>query len=130
MIIIEITRPYHVNTIIPYHLILLYDSLPSSGSSKKAENDSLLRLCTSLHDRFQKDQPYANSGIETLLDILSIRKKKCCQRPGTKSVIFNATGSKLYAMNLEGMSVYEFDQSSRKLTREFKFTPQGNGLGL
>jgi DNA-binding beta-propeller fold protein YncE len=41
--------------------------------------------------------------------------------PGTKSVLFNSTGSKLYAMNLEGMSVYEFDQPSRKIKREFKF---------
>lgn len=43
--------------------------------------------------------------------------------PGTKSVLFNSTGSKLYAMNLEGMSVYEFDQPSRKIVREFKFKP-------
>ncbi len=48
--------------------------------------------------------------------------------PGTKSVIFNSTGTKLYAMNLEGMSVYEFDQSSKKITREFKFTPT-RGMG-
>jgi len=48
--------------------------------------------------------------------------------PGTKSVLFNSSGSKLYAMNLEGMSVYEFDQPSRKLTREFKFKPtRGTG---
>src|SRR5687767_3258876 len=38
--------------------------------------------------------------------------------PGTKSVLFNTNGSKLYAMNLEGMSVYEFDQASRKIIRE------------
>lgn len=48
--------------------------------------------------------------------------------PGTKSVLFNSTGSKLYAMNLEGMSVYEFDQVTRKLTREFKFKPT-RGIG-
>jgi DNA-binding beta-propeller fold protein YncE len=31
-------------------------------------------------------------------------------------------------MNLEGMSIYEFDQATRKLTREFKFTPtRGTG---
>ncbi|HTD93201.1 MAG TPA: hypothetical protein VK644_05295 [Chitinophagaceae bacterium] len=41
--------------------------------------------------------------------------------PGTKSVLFNSTGSRLYAMNLEGLSVYEFDQPSRKIIREFKF---------
>ena len=43
--------------------------------------------------------------------------------PGTKSVLFNSDGSKLYAMNLEGMSVYEFDQPSRSVIREFKFKP-------
>jgi DNA-binding beta-propeller fold protein YncE len=48
--------------------------------------------------------------------------------PGTKSVLFNKTGQKLYAMNLEGMSIYEFQQSSRQLEREFKFKPtQGKG---
>ncbi len=48
--------------------------------------------------------------------------------PGTKSVLFNSTGTKLYAMNLEGMSVYEFDQPSRKVVREFKFKPtKGTG---
>lgn len=48
--------------------------------------------------------------------------------PGTKSVLFNSNGSKLYAMNLEGMSIYEFDQPSRKVIREFKFKPtKGTG---
>jgi DNA-binding beta-propeller fold protein YncE len=48
--------------------------------------------------------------------------------PGTKSVLFNSDGSKLYAMNLEGMSVYEFDQPTRKVIREFKFKPtKGQG---
>src|SRR5690349_15656298 len=43
--------------------------------------------------------------------------------PGTKSVLFNTDGSRLYAMNLEGMSVYEFDRPSRKVIRQFKFKP-------
>jgi len=48
--------------------------------------------------------------------------------PGTKSVLFNSNGSKLYAMNLEGLSVYEFDQPSRKVIRRFKFKPtKGTG---
>jgi DNA-binding beta-propeller fold protein YncE len=48
--------------------------------------------------------------------------------PGTKSVLFNKTGEKLYAMNLEGMSIYEFNQSNRSLQREFKFKPtEGTG---
>ena len=48
--------------------------------------------------------------------------------PGTKSVLFNRDGSRLYAMNLEGMSIYEFDQPSRMVAREFKFKPtRGTG---
>ncbi len=48
--------------------------------------------------------------------------------PGTKSVLFNSSGSHLYAMNLEGMSVYEFDQPTRRLVREFRFRPtRGTG---
>jgi DNA-binding beta-propeller fold protein YncE len=48
--------------------------------------------------------------------------------PGTKSVLFNKTGQKLYAMNLEGMSIYEFNQASRQIQREFKFIPTA-GMG-
>ncbi len=55
-------------------------------------------------------------------------KKVLTSAPGTKSVLFNSSGSKLYAMNLEGMSVYEFDQADKKITREFKFTPT-RGMG-
>jgi len=48
--------------------------------------------------------------------------------PGTKSVLFNKDGSLLYAMNLEGMSIYEFDRASRKIQREFRFKPtKGEG---
>jgi len=48
--------------------------------------------------------------------------------PGTKSVLFNADGSKLYAMNLEGLSIYEFDRASRKVIRQFRFKPtKGTG---
>ncbi|MES2774739.1 MAG: YncE family protein [Bacteroidota bacterium] len=48
--------------------------------------------------------------------------------PGTKSVLFNSNSSKLYAMNLEGMSIFEFDQATRKVERVFKFKPtKGTG---
>ena len=48
--------------------------------------------------------------------------------PGTKSVLFNSNGSKLYAMNLEGLSVYEFDQPTKKVIRRFRFKPtKGTG---
>ncbi|RYY63016.1 MAG: YncE family protein [Chitinophagaceae bacterium] len=48
--------------------------------------------------------------------------------PGTKSVLFNEAGTSLFAMNLEGMSVYQFDQGSRKVVRQFRFKPtKGTG---
>ena len=40
---------------------------------------------------------------------------------GTKSVVFSKNMNFLYAMNLEGMSVYEFDRKLRKVTRIFQF---------
>ena len=56
------------------------------------------------------------------------KKELLYAAPGTKSVLFNNNGSKLYAMNLEGMSVYEFDQPTRKVIKEFKFKPtKGSG---
>ena len=61
-------------------------------------------------------------------NIIFEKKEALNSAPGTKSVLFNTSGSKLYAMNLEGMSVYEFDQSTRKILREFKFRPtKGTG---
>jgi DNA-binding beta-propeller fold protein YncE len=47
---------------------------------------------------------------------------------GTKSVLFNPDGSNLYAINLEGMSIYEFDTYSKTLKRQFRFKPtKGSG---
>jgi sugar lactone lactonase YvrE len=40
---------------------------------------------------------------------------------GTKSVLFNARMNRLYALNLEGLSIYEYAQSDKKLARIFKF---------
>lgn len=61
-------------------------------------------------------------------DLTYLKTETLPAAPGTKSVLFNHSGTKLYAMNLEGMSVYEFDQASRKITREFKFKPtKGTG---
>ncbi len=65
-------------------------------------------------------QPYSNIIFE--------KKETLISAQGTKSVLFNSSGSKLYAMNLEGMSVYEFDQPTRKILRVFKFRPT-KGMG-
>jgi len=42
---------------------------------------------------------------------------------GVKSVLFNTKGTKLYALNLEGMSIYEFDREKKKILRKIKFKP-------
>ena len=39
----------------------------------------------------------------------------------TKSVVFNPAGTKLYSLNLEEMSIYEFDSFTKSITRRFKF---------
>ncbi|MEO7309891.1 MAG: YncE family protein [Chitinophagaceae bacterium] len=57
-----------------------------------------------------------------------IKTEELNAAPGTKSVLFNSISSKLYAMNLEGMSVYEFDQATRKVERIFRFKPS-KGIG-
>ncbi len=60
--------------------------------------------------------------------LVFFKKETLASAPGTKSVLFNSKGSKLYAMNLEGMSIYEFDQTTKKVVREFKFKPtRGTG---
>lgn len=69
-----------------------------------------------------------NSTLISGDNLVLIKEEKLNSAPGTKSVLFNTSGSKLYAMNLEGMSIYEFDQSSRKIVNEFKFVPtKGTG---
>lgn len=71
-------------------------------------------------DKMQDFEPYSSLQFEKV-ELLHAA-------PGTKSVLFNSSGSKLYAMNLEGLSVYEFDQATRKVLRQFKFKPT-KGLG-
>jgi hypothetical protein len=75
--------------------------------------------------------PVKDSSESTLRPYSSLEYSKVellQAAPGTKSVLFNTAGSMLYAMNLEGMSIYEFDQPSRKVIREFKFKPtKGTG---
>ena len=61
-------------------------------------------------------------------NLLALGTETLQAAPGTKSVLFNGDGTRLYALNLEGMSVYEFEQKSRKVIREFKFKPtRGTG---
>lgn len=61
-------------------------------------------------------------------ELIYEKTEKLAAAPGTKSVLFNSTGSLLYAMNLEGMSIHEIDRKTRKTLRIFKFKPtRGTG---
>ena len=64
----------------------------------------------------------------TYTQLIFDKEENLTAASGTKSVLFNSIGTKLYAMNLEGMSVYEFDQSTRNISKKFKFKPT-KGLG-
>jgi len=104
-------------------LLFLGSSCQSSGSTNHTVEDSLLTK-KAFVDTVKPPPP----TLKPYTDIVYEKKEVLNAAGGTKSVLFNSTGSKLYAMNLEGMSVYEFDQASRQLTREFKFTPtRGTG---
>lgn len=101
----------------------------SSGSTNSGNADSLLfpakdsQLIT-----LKKDTVIIPPAPKPYSKLEYLKKEIIAAAPGTKSVVFNSSGSRLYAMNLEGMSVYEFTQSTRKITREFKFTPtRGTG---
>ncbi len=111
-----------MQTVLSYFVLFFVTAAcQSAGNNSKAIDDSLV------HQSTKKD-----TVLPILLkpyDELKYKDREVlAAAPGTKSVIFNSTGTKLYAMNLEGMSVYEFDQASRKITREFKFTPT-RGMG-
>jgi|CXWL01.1.fsa_nt_gi DNA-binding beta-propeller fold protein YncE len=103
-------------------LFFLTTGCQSSGSSERNTDNSLARKV------IKKDTFPVIPPLIPYSDIEYEKKEVLSAAGGTKSVLFNTKGSKLYAMNLEGMSVYEFDQATRKLTREFKFTPT-RGMG-
>ena len=96
----------------------------SSGNTNKVPADTTFRQKEKKTFIINKDsvapKPYSQLEYEKVELLQSA--------PGTKSVLFNSNGSKLYAMNLEGMSVNEFDQATKKIIREFKFKPtKGTG---
>jgi DNA-binding beta-propeller fold protein YncE len=103
-------------------LFFLSTGCQSSGGTKTVLSDSSTKQPINTDTVKPAPAPRAYSDIEY------DKKETLSAAGGTKSVLFNSTGSKLYAMNLEGMSVYEFDQASRKISREFKFTPT-RGMG-
>ncbi len=58
-------------------------------------------------------KPYSN--------LQYVRTEEVMAEPGTKSVVFEPSKKRLYAMNLEGMSVAEYNRASRKISQVYRF---------
>ena len=78
------------------------EQTPSAPTAEKKESDSIPAL-----------RPYSQ--------LLHEGTEQINAEPGTKSVLFDHERKHLYAMNLEGMSVAEYDRASRKAVRYFRF---------
>lgn len=96
------------------------DAEPPQQKQELTGNASIVVADTIKKDSIPQLPPYTDLEYEKTMVLRAA--------PGTKSVLFNSTGSRLYAMNLEGMSVYEFDQASKKVIKEYKFKPT-KGMG-
>ena len=106
---------------LPYHGIKTITASETKKEHRLSSCGHITRLAIPGNDLpADTGKPYSNIVFE--------KKETITSAPGTKSVLFNTMGTKLYAMNLEGMSVYEFDQPTRKILREFKFRPT-KGMG-
>ena len=114
------------------HLILksaiIAIAIAIMGCAGKSEHSFTQSDTSHLTARIPVKDSNAPKTLQPYHDIEYTGREVLTAAPGTKSVLFNNAGTKLYAMNLEGMSVYEFDQASRKIDREFKFTPT-RGMG-
>ncbi len=105
-------------------LLLVGASCHEAASAKNLSVDTVLHT----NNTIVSTDTIARPVIKPYDDITYEKTELLKAAPGTKSVLFNTDGSRLYAMNLEGMSIYEFDQSTRKVIREFKFKPtKGTG---
>jgi YVTN family beta-propeller protein len=90
----------------------------SNGISNKADAG----------ERTNDDTILARPSVKAYVRLVFRKAEHLKAAPGTKSVLFNKTGEKLYAMNLEGMGICEFNRASRRIQREFKFKPT-EGVG-
>ncbi len=107
----------------PFFLFLAGCGQAVSGNTDSYAKPPLLKDTTetaNIAETLYKPAPYDSLTYEKVEELNAA--------PGTKSVLFNSNSSKLYAMNLEGMSIFEFDQATRKVERIFKFKPT-KGIG-
>ena len=80
-----------------------------------------IQNCTANNNKKSAENPIEDTTLlaKKYNNIIFEKTEKISASWGTKSVIFNTNGSKLYAMNLEGMSILEYNQATKKITREF-----------
>jgi hypothetical protein len=105
--------------------LFVSSSCQQSSSAQPQVTDTLIPVHPVQKIRDTVPQPIPPKYYD---ELIYEKQELLAAAPGTKSVLFNSNGSRLYAMNLEGMSIYEFDQPTRKVTREFKFKPtKGTG---
>ncbi len=112
-----------MQSILCYFLVFI---MTSSCQSTGNQNENTSK--NPAKNLLRKDSLPAPLVLRPYTDLDYSGRQVLTAAPGTKSVIFNSSGSRLYAMNLEGMSVYEFSQATKKLLREFKFKPSA-GMG-
>jgi DNA-binding beta-propeller fold protein YncE len=107
-------------------VLMLGPGCQESASSALLKTDTL--IVSRIRNAMPADTVPSKTGTSRNDELVYEKTELLRAAPGTKSVLFNSSGSRLYAMNLEGMSIYEFDQASRKIVREFKFKPtRGTG---
>lgn len=95
-------------------------SIGCESQTQPAPANSAERIQTTQIDSTPQFTPYSGLTFQ--------RQERVIAGPGTKSVIFNQDRTRLYAMNLEAMSVSEFDRSTRTALRQFQFEPtKGKG---
>ncbi|MCX8020482.1 MAG: YncE family protein [Chitinophagaceae bacterium] len=111
----------------PKLLFLIGSVVFSCGNADYSDN-TFNKIDTLQNKEIKKVDTDTLPTLKPYTSLEYVKKEILNAAPGTKSVVFNSTGSRLYAMNLEGMSVYEFDRATRKILREFKFKPtRGSG---
>jgi DNA-binding beta-propeller fold protein YncE len=123
VLLLIITGCFFMHRSITYILILMV-----AGGCLQADGKKEPRKDTVETRVLAVDTIVPNKQPAIYQDLVYDKREILVSAPGTKSVIFNQAGTKLYAMNLEGMSVYEFDQVSRRISREFKFSAT-RGMG-
>lgn len=91
-------------------------SCESSLNSKQNGVDS-----TSTKEAIDSSKITSEKKLKAYDDLVFLKEETLTAGPGTKSVLFNPQGDKLYALNLEALSISEFDQKTKKVLRTFKF---------